>query len=557
MFPHEVPVPNRRPAFPAALALWLAACGGAGDDGAPPEPTDPSGVTPPTGSTPVPTGTSATTTADTGPATDGRFAPVVEAILADLEANSAPGVSVAIMEGGEVTWAAGFGSARPDEAVAVDPDTLFQLGSTTKMYTALALLQQVEAGRLGLDAPLSVPLPGWDMAQDPGAFDTITPHLLMTHQGAFYDHLDWSEAPRNGYLAEWLQAYTQDLWLMAPPGRFMNYSNPNFMFGGLVLEAVDPEGRAYEAIVLEDVFGPLGMARSRFRKADAVADGHYALGTGIDLQTGAIRSYTLDDVADNASGRPAGQCTWSTPTEQLQMAAFLLDGDPAVLSDTLRQSMVERHVPVLEALDAHYGYGVFVSDGVYLADGYHPAEVWSHGGNTLGYTSDFYVVPSTGFGISILSSGYGQDFSATVAAAMTALAGLPPAVEPPTWPFEPDRLDDHVGTYADVANGAFTITREGDGLRIAWPFLEPYGYVVDPVLQPVSHDLWIADLGGVSLSLAFVGQEGSPSAFAVNRAVVGQRDDVPPVASRARRRVAPEVLEAVPSLFVPAAHRRR
>jgi len=545
----------------------LLACGGKADDTStptpPPAPTHPTTPTEPplgtadTGSAPLtPPDTAPTAlTGDTGtPATFERFEPVIDQILIDLASNDAPGVSIAIMEDGVVTWAAGFGSARPDSEVPVDEETLFQLGSTTKMYTSLALLQQVERGSLTVDTPLSTPLVGWDMANNPGSFDQITMHHLMTHQGAFYDFIDWTSMPRDSYLEEWMAAYAEELWLMAEPGQFMNYSNPNFMFGGLVLEQIDDQERSYGELVEQDVFAPLGMPRTFFKKADAEADGHYALGRGLDVNTGLTIDFTLDDVADNASGRPAGECTWSTPAQQLRMAAFLMQGDPAVLDDTLREQMVDRHVAMLEANDTSYGYGLFVSDGVYLGNGYHPVEVWSHGGNSYGYTSDFYVVPSTGFAISIMSSGWAQDFSGTVAVAMEQLADLPPAGPAPEWAFDPDRLDDHVGTYADVANGSFTVSRSGDGLQIDWPFLAQYGYTVAPDLLPIGDSLWVADLGAAAITLAFVGEPGQPSAYAANRVLVGNRVDEPVVARHAQP-LAPRLVDPVPALFRPAAER--
>ena len=215
----------------------------------------------------------------------------------------------------------------------------------------------------------------------------------------------------------------------------------------------------------------------------------------------------------------------TTPTQQLQMASFLMNGDPSILSDTLREAMFAPHSPVLESIDTAYGYGLFVEQGLWTSQGYHEVEMWHHGGNAYGYSSDFYVVPSTGFAISILSSGFAQDYTDTVVAALESAADLPaPTLDPPEWPFDAARLDDHVGSYTDHVNGTFTITRNGDGLDISWPFLETYGYVIPPALVPISDSLWVADLSGYPLTLAFVGTPGTPSEFAANRILVGNRD---------------------------------
>ena len=76
------------------------------------------------------TGPIGTGPADTG--WDPRFDALVDAVLADLEASSAPGVSVAVLEDGRVTFARAFGSGHPDNDVTITTDTLFQIGSDTK-----------------------------------------------------------------------------------------------------------------------------------------------------------------------------------------------------------------------------------------------------------------------------------------------------------------------------------------------------------------------------------------------------------------------------------------
>lgn len=474
---------------------------------------------------PAPT-TDTSTGVSTDTPIDERFQPLVDQLLLDLAENDAPGVSVAVMEGGVVTFAAGFGSARPDAEAPVTTDTLFQLGSTTKMFTAVAVLQEVEAGRLSLDQTVDTLVPELEPAANPGSFSQMTVRHLLTHQGGFYDALDWSDSPDDAYLAEWLESYADTYWLMADPGVFFNYSNPNWSVAGRLLEVVDPEGRPYAERVESEVFRPLGMERTTFSKAQARTDGDYALGVGYDIDRQGRATYgdlTMLMIDDNASSRPAGGCTWSTPTELLQMASFLMAGDPGVLDDALRQQLVSAQVSTLGPLDDAYGYGLFVTPGFSLSDGYHDVELWTHGGNTLGYTSDFYVVPSEGFAISIMSSGYGQDFTPSVATALETLLDVGPPVAAPEVPFDPARLDDHVGTYEDVVNGAFTIEREGDGLTIDWPLLAAYDYEVAPELVPISDAYWLLEIDGVPYDLTFVGEPGTPSDYAANRIFVGRR----------------------------------
>jgi D-alanyl-D-alanine carboxypeptidase len=140
------------------------------------------------------------------------------------------------------------------------------------MHTAIGILQAVDDGRLDLDLPLSTFLPELDMASDPGSFSRITLRQALSHQGAFYDEVDWSHAPEDEQLAAWAADYTQRSWLMAEPGRFWNYSNPGYSLAGLGLERVDPHRRSYAEIIEEDVFRALGMGRATFSRDAAEAD---------------------------------------------------------------------------------------------------------------------------------------------------------------------------------------------------------------------------------------------------------------------------------------------
>ena len=470
-----------------------------------------------------------------GPTWDARFDPFVAALQEDLEASLSTGVSVAIWQDGEIVFAEGFGTARPGEDLPVTPTTLFQIGSTTKMQTATGLLQQVDAGRLDLDAPLSEVLPDLDFDEQPGVAGTATMRDLLSHRGGFYDWLDWQQASDD----ELLQSYTYDffdtyLWCMSPPGALWNYSNPNFVLQGVVTEDLDPEGRYWPDYMVDEVYRPLGMDRTFLRKSEVYDDGDYALGVGlVDLTTGEIGNAGWRDITDPAWARPAG-LAWSTPTQMLSFARFLMVGNEEVLSTELSEALRAPQSP-LEAMypdeDHAYGYGVFVSPGIQVSETeYIEVPHWDHGGNTLWFTSAFHVLPEQDFAISILSNGYGDDYSRSVATAITTLIGdLPEPVAPPEYVMDPEGLDAHVGTYDDPFNvGELIITREGDALLVEMPFLTELGYDVTPELYGVSTDLWYLQLDGAYFELRFIADEAADpdrSAWAASRVFVTARVD--------------------------------
>lgn len=478
-------------------------------------------------------------TVDTAPVVeerDPRFDALAAAMRSDLARNGTHGASVAVWEDGEVVYAEGFGSARSDSDVPVDTETLFQIGSTTKFQTAIALLQKVEDGDVALDDTLDATVPGLEFTLGEDWDDQVQMQHLLSHQGGFYDWLDWSQGPDDALLQDYsLGTFAQYLWLMNTPGSFWNYSNPNFVMAGLVTELNDT--RAWPDIVVEDVYRALGMERSQMRREAVEQDGNYALGSGfVNLETGAQGDITdLSQIPDPGWARPAG-LGWSTPTEMMALAEFLVDGDPSVLSDALRQQLTSPQVDLElmpDGAEVHYGYGMFLHPGFTIGDHYYPWPMWEHGGNTLHFTSSFSVLPEQRFAISILSSGYGDNFGDSLATALETLLELPEPGAVAEYAFDPDGLDRHVGHYIDANNvGDIFIEREGDILTVSMPYLDELGYTVERELVPASTDIWYLNIDGGWYDLTFLGEGEGDSQWLRNRAFVGTRvsDAAPPVA---------------------------
>src|SRR5918993_3067485 len=117
------------------------------------------------------------------------YRPRLAALVRDaVEAHGVPGAAVGVLLGSD-TAVATAGVANVTTGVAVSPDTLFQVGSLTKLYTATLVLQAHSAGVLALDEPVRAQLQEFSVA-DPGATLEITPRHLLTHtSGIAGDHL--------------------------------------------------------------------------------------------------------------------------------------------------------------------------------------------------------------------------------------------------------------------------------------------------------------------------------------------------------------------------------
>ncbi len=187
---------------------------------------------------------------------DGDFA---DRILAALEphvahsmaANRTPGLALALTDRHGRVLVHNWGVADLKTGAPVTDETLFQIGSVTKSFTALALLNAAEAGKLDLDEPVRDALP-WFSVQT--QFAPITPSHLLSHTAGIPANRDDIYSSR--YMAVAL-AQRRTAWA---PGTNFHYSNIGYQTLHVLLETTT--GRDYADILRDDFFGPLGMQHS-------------------------------------------------------------------------------------------------------------------------------------------------------------------------------------------------------------------------------------------------------------------------------------------------------
>ena len=200
------------------------------------------------------------------PAAAGDFAAIDAYVAAQMDELRVPGLALGIVQGDQIVYLKGYGVANP----AGDPVTAqmpFSIGSLTKSFTALAIMQLVEAGRLELDAPVRRYLPWFQVADDSASLNITLRHLL-THTAGLPRDLASSGAPEDEQRPERLEARLRGLRaveLEQPLGTY-GYSNAGYMVLAMVIQQVT--GQSYEAYVGKQIFAPLGMSRS-FGSLDA------------------------------------------------------------------------------------------------------------------------------------------------------------------------------------------------------------------------------------------------------------------------------------------------
>lgn len=189
-------------------------------------------------------------------------------VEAFIKKRSIPGLSLAVVRDGKLVKVAGYGLANLELNVPAKPESVYEIGSISKHFTAEAILLLAEDGKLSLDDPLSKHL-----NEIPAAWKSITLRQILTHTSGLKD---WEAANVLSYRRE----YTADefIKLMSPfpldfaPGEKWAYTNTGFPLLGMVIERAS--GKSFEDFMTERIFKPLGMSATRFNRPSHIVPNH-------------------------------------------------------------------------------------------------------------------------------------------------------------------------------------------------------------------------------------------------------------------------------------------
>jgi len=390
------------------------------------------------------------------------------AIETELDRWDVPGMALGIFAEGESEVLA-FGSASDETRAPVRPDTIFQIGSITKVFTATLVMQLVEEGLVDLDTPVVRYLPELRLG-DMKALHAITPRMLLGHVGGFFGDLFTDTGMGDDALARFVAGFGT-LAQITPPGTLFSYCNTGFAIAGLLIERL--RGVPFEQVTRERLFEPLGMERTFLFPHEAItyplAIGHNTLP---DQERQIARRYPLPRASNPAGG------ILSTAGDLLRFArAHLNDGEldgQRILSPESARLMRVPQYPAGSFADA-YGVGWMLR----TIDG---ATVAGHGGSTNGFRAQLSLVPERGVAVAMLTNGSRGNAvnHAIERLVLTRYAGLVFA-EPPRVALAPERLARLAGHYERplnrvdiaVADGALTIAQEAEsplnGQRVVFP----------------------------------------------------------------------------------------
>jgi CubicO group peptidase (beta-lactamase class C family) len=305
-----------------------------------------------------------------------------------------PGLSLAIVEGDQIVHLRGFGQARPNGEMP-SPQTPFLIGSLTKSFTALAVMQLVEAGKIELDTPVQHYLP-WFQVSDPQASAQITVRHLLNQTSGLSTSSGWiplADFDNSPEATERQARELSTLELTHPVGSGFEYSNSNYNLLGLIIEAVS--GEWYADYIQNHIFTPLDMSRSytsqTIAKKNGLAVGH---------QYWFWVPSAVPDLPIPQGSLPSGQLISSSEDMARYMIALLNEGyygGEEIISGT---GITELHRGVAENIEMGISKGKYAM-GWYVSEIGQTKLAW-HSGSVPDYSSYMALLPEQRKGIVLL-----------------------------------------------------------------------------------------------------------------------------------------------------------
>ena len=409
--------------------------------------------------------------------------PLERFIFDRMAATRLPGLSIALVEGDEVRYARGFGLRDLENGLPATPDTLYSIGSVTKSFTALAILQLAERGLLDPQDPVERYLP----------FD-IRPHgevvrleHLLTHTAGI-PAIAYSEAliaNGNGTGGRWLPiSGPEDIltfmdgaeeWAESRPGERWAYSNEGFALLGLIIEKVS--GQRYDDYLRQNILEPLGMERSFMARSEVEAASDVAV------------PYVLPPDAEPRPGRylyrsirSEGGLISSVADLARYLAVYLEGGAGVVTRESVEEMMRPRvDGPFVgsgllgqgaSGASAGWGYGL-VSERLL------GRRMVGHGGSVLVSTAYLAFLPEERLGVAVLANGSGHPLGQFARAALATMLGEgPEALEAVQVSRKLEGVVGHYSGYRDAI--AARVDRHADFLKLAFAGTFPQEVILVP-----------------------------------------------------------------------------
>jgi CubicO group peptidase (beta-lactamase class C family) len=362
------------------------------------------------------------------------FSELDKLVPEELKQKNTPGAVIVVISGDKLVYQKAFGVANVETNAPMQTEMLFRLGSTTKMFTAAALVALSEKDKIKLNEPIGTRVKGLDPK-----IAAVTPHHLLSNSAGFRDFAAPVLSNDDASLGNMLRAWKDDVFF-AEQGEIYSYSSAGFWLSGFVIE--DLYGKPYADAMDELIFKPVGMVRTTLRPFLAIT---YPFATGHALDAG--NPTIIRPMFNNTAMWPAGSI-FSNATDLSRWVIALLNGGKVegrqLLSTSLVNQLKGHHVGVPGEKDAFYGYGLTIFKVKDL-------EFVAHGGFSRGYGSMIQMVPAKKFAVIVLTNKSGETMRQTLNKATEIGLGLKDDGQQQTETvaaLTTAEMNDYAGTYS-------------------------------------------------------------------------------------------------------------
>ena len=439
-----------------------------------------------------------------------------------LRDHQVPAAAWGVLHDGQVVdGAAGLLSTAT--GVEATPDSLFQIGSITKLWTSTLVLQLVDEGKVDLDVPVRTYLPELRLG-DEAAAAVITTRQLLNHTAGFEGDI-FTDTGYGDDCVEKFVATLHDVPQLFAPGEQFSYNNAGYCVLGRLVEVL--RGLPYDECLRRHLIAPLGLTHAATSPYEAIlhraAVGHIEPEPGAGYQPAPVWALAR-------SNAPAGAMLAMRPRDLLAFARMHLedgraaDGTQVLAPGTAaRMQQHEVGLPDIGVMGNSWGLGFERFDTP-------QGPLVGHDGNTIGQAAFLRLVVEDGLAVTLLTNGgNAMALYREIFALVLAELGHIPLPELPQPPAEPERVDARrfVGTYASQV-AELVLSQDGDG-RI-WLEQTPKGELAELVGHSVRKELVhygedslipVEPEQGMYVPHAFVGDDGEGRArfLHVGRAV--------------------------------------
>ncbi|MDF2145944.1 serine hydrolase [Knoellia sp. p5-6-4] len=325
---------------------------------------------------------------------------IAEQVALILNRSPAVGLAVGVVRSGELPFFHGHGVAEVSSRTPVTPETVFRVGSLTKTFTAVAVMQLWERGKVDLDAPAEDYLRSYRLVPTKPAFSPVTMRHLMTHTAGIREVLHpsgvlrplFGETVKSGHSVPSLaKYYRHGVRVEAEPGTRFRYTDHGFATLGQIVE--DVTGEPLDRYLREHVFAPLGMVDTTLIRSGRITP---RLATGYVMGSRGPRA-----VPDYEVVTAAAAAAYSTSADIARYVEALLGGGANVHGRVLQPATLSSmFAPQYQPDPRIPGLGLAFFRGTVAG-----TQVIEHQGIVPGFNAEIFLAPHDGVGVMALTNG--------------------------------------------------------------------------------------------------------------------------------------------------------